>query len=164
MNYASIFWYVYVCEIYTHTHIYSFCSIYSFSFGGMLIKYNLIWISFNKGTDRDWQCCWMGKLILLMEQLTSFFFVLFYHYRPVKLIEIMKQRFISLGGVIFEGYSVSNICVYEDAAVSLLTIGKYYNDKILVIQNLIGQKEKEDSCNWTQLVWGLEFGWCCHLP
>ena len=40
-------------------------------------------------------------------------------YRPAKLIEIVKRRFKSLGGVIFEGYSVSNICVYEDAAVSL---------------------------------------------
>lgn len=44
----------------------------------------------------------------------------------MKLIEIVKKRFISLGGVIFEGYSVSSICTYENAAVSLLTLEKYY--------------------------------------
>ncbi|XP_025014242.1 uncharacterized protein LOC8282538 isoform X2 [Ricinus communis] len=36
---------------------------------------------------------------------------------PAKLIEITKKHFISLGGVILEGYSVSSICVYEDAAI-----------------------------------------------
>jgi hypothetical protein len=36
----------------------------------------------------------------------------------VRLIEIVKKRFIALGGVILEGFSVSSINVYEDAAVS----------------------------------------------
>ncbi|XP_057460963.1 uncharacterized protein LOC130751375 isoform X3 [Actinidia eriantha] len=36
---------------------------------------------------------------------------------PAKLVEVMKKRFDSLGGIIFEGYSVSGICVYEDAAI-----------------------------------------------
>ncbi|KAJ1264957.1 hypothetical protein BS78_08G040400 [Paspalum vaginatum] len=36
---------------------------------------------------------------------------------PAKLVEIMKERFISSGGVIFEGKSLSNIYVYDDLAV-----------------------------------------------
>ncbi|KAL4184944.1 hypothetical protein AMTRI_Chr10g3570 [Amborella trichopoda] len=36
---------------------------------------------------------------------------------PAKLVEIMRRRFLSLGGVIFEGQSVANICIYDDVAV-----------------------------------------------
>lgn len=57
-----------------------------------------------------------------MSFLSATDFQLLHHYRPAKLIEIVKKRFISLGGVIFEGYSVSSICIYEDAAVSFLTV------------------------------------------
>lgn len=39
--------------------------------------------------------------------------------RPAKLIEIVRKRFDGLGGVIFEGCSVSNISIYEDAAVRI---------------------------------------------
>ncbi|XVE72431.1 hypothetical protein DITRI_Ditri11bG0039000 [Diplodiscus trichospermus] len=42
---------------------------------------------------------------------------------PVKLIEIVKKRFISLGGVIFEGSGVSSISIYDDAAVLQLAEG-----------------------------------------
>lgn len=49
----------------------------------------------------------------------------------MKLIEIMKNRFISLGGVIFEGYSLSSICIYDDAAVSfqhsILLLSLYFD-------------------------------------
>lgn len=38
--------------------------------------------------------------------------------RPAKLLEIMKKRFISLGGIVFEGKCLSSICIYNDAAVS----------------------------------------------
>ncbi|KZV34438.1 hypothetical protein F511_23412 [Dorcoceras hygrometricum] len=38
---------------------------------------------------------------------------------PARLIEIMRKRFTFLGGAIFEGCGVSNIFVYEDAAVRL---------------------------------------------
>lgn len=38
--------------------------------------------------------------------------------RPAKLVEIMKGRFISSGGRIFEGKSLSSISVYDDIAVS----------------------------------------------
>lgn len=54
----------------------------------------------------------------------SFGLLIFYPCRPVKLIEIVKKRFISLGGVIFEGCSVSSISIYEDASVSLLNLAK----------------------------------------
>lgn len=42
--------------------------------------------------------------------------------RPAKLIMIMKERFRSLGGVILEGYNVSNICVYDDSVVSSIDL------------------------------------------
>ncbi|KAH9744890.1 Lycopene beta/epsilon cyclase protein [Citrus sinensis] len=51
---------------------------------------------------------------------------------PAKLIEIVKKRFISLGGVIFEGYSVSSICTYENAAVLLLAEGKILSSHLII--------------------------------
>lgn len=42
---------------------------------------------------------------------------------PAKLVEIMKARFISSGGAIFEGKSVSNISVHDDLAVLTLSDG-----------------------------------------
>ncbi|GAV72160.1 Lycopene_cycl domain-containing protein [Cephalotus follicularis] len=51
---------------------------------------------------------------------------------PAKLIEIMKRRFISLGGVIFEGYSVSTICIYEDAAVLQLAEGNILSSRLII--------------------------------
>ncbi|KAF2284898.1 hypothetical protein GH714_032155 [Hevea brasiliensis] len=51
---------------------------------------------------------------------------------PVKLIEAMKKRFISLGGVILEGYSVSSIRVYEDAAVLQLVEGNTLSSRLIV--------------------------------
>jgi hypothetical protein len=35
---------------------------------------------------------------------------------PAKLVEIMKERFISSGGAIFEGKSLSSISVHDDLA------------------------------------------------
>lgn len=52
---------------------------------------------------------------------------LLHYFRPVKLIEIVKKRFISLGGVIFEGCSLSSIGIYDDAAVSSLIFMKLYS-------------------------------------
>ncbi|XP_059661869.1 uncharacterized protein LOC132307968 [Cornus florida] len=51
---------------------------------------------------------------------------------PVKLIEIMKKRFNSFGGVILEGYSVSSICVYEDAAVLQLAGGNILSSRLII--------------------------------
>ncbi|KAF6159123.1 hypothetical protein GIB67_032740 [Kingdonia uniflora] len=51
---------------------------------------------------------------------------------PAKLIEVMKKRFISLGGVIFEGYSMSDICVYDDAAVLRLAEGKILSARLII--------------------------------
>ncbi|KAL7000044.1 hypothetical protein U1Q18_001193 [Sarracenia purpurea var. burkii] len=51
---------------------------------------------------------------------------------PAKLIEVMKSRFHSLGGIIFEGYSVSGICIYEDAAVLQLAEGKILSSRLII--------------------------------
>ncbi|KAA8524733.1 hypothetical protein F0562_011156 [Nyssa sinensis] len=51
---------------------------------------------------------------------------------PVKLIEVMKKRFSSLGGVIFEGYSVSSICIYDDAAVLQLAEGNILSSQLII--------------------------------
>uniref|UniRef100_A0A0A9CN43 Uncharacterized protein n=1 Tax=Arundo donax TaxID=35708 RepID=A0A0A9CN43_ARUDO len=42
---------------------------------------------------------------------------------PTKLVEIMKERFISSGGTIFEGKSLSSISVHDDAAILKLSDG-----------------------------------------
>ncbi|KAK8466978.1 hypothetical protein PHAVU_008G211500 [Phaseolus vulgaris] len=51
---------------------------------------------------------------------------------PEKLIEIVKTRFISLGGVIFEQCSVSCINVYEDAAVLKLSGDKILSSRLII--------------------------------
>ncbi|RDX87632.1 hypothetical protein CR513_30877, partial [Mucuna pruriens] len=51
---------------------------------------------------------------------------------PAKLIEIVKTRFISLGGVIFEGCGVSCINVYEDAAVLKLSGDKILSSRLII--------------------------------
>ncbi|KAL3572940.1 hypothetical protein D5086_026844 [Populus alba] len=51
---------------------------------------------------------------------------------PVKLIEIVKKRFISLGGVIFEGCSVSSISIYEDASVLKLAKGNILSSRLII--------------------------------
>uniref|UniRef100_A0A0E0ELK8 Uncharacterized protein n=1 Tax=Oryza meridionalis TaxID=40149 RepID=A0A0E0ELK8_9ORYZ len=42
---------------------------------------------------------------------------------PAKLVDIMKERFVSSGGVIFEGKSLSSISVHDDFAVLNLSDG-----------------------------------------
>ncbi|KAJ7964815.1 Lycopene beta/epsilon cyclase [Quillaja saponaria] len=51
---------------------------------------------------------------------------------PAKLIEIVKERFISLGGVIFEGCSVSSITVYEDAAILKLAEENILSSSLII--------------------------------
>ncbi|CAK9139620.1 unnamed protein product [Ilex paraguariensis] len=51
---------------------------------------------------------------------------------PVKLIEIVKTRFNSLGGIIFEGCSMSSICIYGDAAVLKLADGKILSSHLVI--------------------------------
>ncbi|GMY09828.1 hypothetical protein FCV25MIE_05067 [Fagus crenata] len=51
---------------------------------------------------------------------------------PAKLIEIVKRRFISLGGVMFEGCSVSSICVYDNAAVLQLAEGNILPSRLII--------------------------------
>lgn len=45
-----------------------------------------------------------------------------YYTSPAKLVEIVKRRFISLGGVILEDCSLSSIVIYDDVAVSYLML------------------------------------------
>ncbi|KAL8457151.1 hypothetical protein ACS0TY_035118 [Phlomoides rotata] len=51
---------------------------------------------------------------------------------PAKLIETVRKRFDGLGGVIFEGCSVSNISIYEDAAVLQLADGKILSSRLII--------------------------------
>lgn len=54
--------------------------------------------------------------------------------RPAKLLEIIKQRFLSSGGTIFEGHGVSSIEIYEDAAVCFFWIYLMKENGIVIIQ------------------------------
>ncbi|EOX93300.1 Lycopene beta/epsilon cyclase protein isoform 3 [Theobroma cacao] len=51
---------------------------------------------------------------------------------PVKLIEIVKKRFLALDGVIFEGCSVSGISIYDDAAVLQLAEGNILSSRLII--------------------------------
>lgn len=51
---------------------------------------------------------------------------------PAKLIDIMRKRFDSLGGVIFEGCSVSSINIYQDIAVLQLLEGKILSASLII--------------------------------
>ncbi|KAL3615277.1 hypothetical protein CASFOL_040938 [Castilleja foliolosa] len=51
---------------------------------------------------------------------------------PANLIEIMRKRFDSLGGVIFEGCGVSRISIYDDAAVLELADGKILSSSLII--------------------------------
>ncbi|XP_062196200.1 uncharacterized protein LOC133899239 isoform X1 [Phragmites australis] len=51
---------------------------------------------------------------------------------PAKLVEIMKERFISSGGAIFEGKSLSSISVHDDLAVVKLSDGDSLSCRLVV--------------------------------
>ncbi|KAK8952209.1 hypothetical protein KSP39_PZI003714 [Platanthera zijinensis] len=51
---------------------------------------------------------------------------------PAKLLEIMKKRFVSLGGIVFEGISLSNICIYDNAAVLKLNNGDTLSSYLVI--------------------------------
>ncbi|KAH6796019.1 hypothetical protein C2S51_037005 [Perilla frutescens var. frutescens] len=51
---------------------------------------------------------------------------------PAKLIEIVRKRFDFLGGVVLEGCSVSNISIYEDAAVLQLADGRILCSRLII--------------------------------
>ncbi|KAK4420549.1 hypothetical protein Salat_2005300 [Sesamum alatum] len=51
---------------------------------------------------------------------------------PAKLIETMRRRFTFLGGVIFEGCSVSHISIYEDSAVLELADEKILSSRLII--------------------------------
>ncbi|XP_024979284.1 uncharacterized protein LOC112516462 [Cynara cardunculus var. scolymus] len=81
---------------------------------------------------------------------------------PAKLIDIMRERFNSLGGTIFEGCSVSSIDVYQDIAVLQLTEGKILSACLIidamgnfspVLKQIRGGKKPDGIC--------LVVGSCC---
>ncbi|KAJ9537623.1 hypothetical protein OSB04_030356, partial [Centaurea solstitialis] len=81
---------------------------------------------------------------------------------PAKLIDIMRERFNSLGGVIFEGCSVSSIHVYQDIAVLQLTEGKILSARLIIdamgnfspiLKQIRGGKKPDGMC--------LVVGSCC---
>ncbi|XP_042479008.1 uncharacterized protein LOC122059967 isoform X2 [Macadamia integrifolia] len=98
-----------------------------------IIERNLL-----KGREQEWNISRKELMELVevgilaeddVEQVTA---VKFNPYRPSKLIELMKTRFTSLGGVIFEGYSVSSISIYEDAAVLEFTEGNILRSNLII--------------------------------
>ncbi|KAK1416666.1 hypothetical protein QVD17_25781 [Tagetes erecta] len=81
---------------------------------------------------------------------------------PAKLIDIMRERFTSLGGVIFEGCSVSSISVYQDTAVLKLMEGKILSASLIidamgnfspVLKQIRGNRKPDGVC--------LVVGSCC---
>ncbi|KAK9733412.1 hypothetical protein RND81_04G066700 [Saponaria officinalis] len=51
---------------------------------------------------------------------------------PQRLVDIMKDKFSSLGGVILEGCGVSNVSVYDDAAVLQLSDGNILSSELII--------------------------------
>ncbi|KAJ0261984.1 Lycopene beta/epsilon cyclase protein [Hirschfeldia incana] len=51
---------------------------------------------------------------------------------PAKLVETVKQRFISLGGVILEDCSLSSITIYDDLAVMQLSKGEILSSRLVI--------------------------------
>eukprot|EP00252_Welwitschia_mirabilis_P000908 TRINITY_DN10900_c0_g1_i3.p1 TRINITY_DN10900_c0_g1~~TRINITY_DN10900_c0_g1_i3.p1 ORF type:complete len:620 (+),score=92.88 TRINITY_DN10900_c0_g1_i3:240-1862(+) len=51
---------------------------------------------------------------------------------PFYLIEVLKQRFLNLGGVILEGHGVSEICIYDDIAVVTLQNGELLHSRLVL--------------------------------
>ncbi|KAF9587552.1 hypothetical protein IFM89_004010 [Coptis chinensis] len=72
---------------------------------------------------------WKKFLTSAFRKLDTFYYSL---YSPAKLIEVMKKRFTSLGGVIFEGYGVASISVYDDAAVLQLAEEIFLSSRLVI--------------------------------
>uniref|UniRef100_M4E292 FAD dependent oxidoreductase domain-containing protein n=1 Tax=Brassica campestris TaxID=3711 RepID=M4E292_BRACM len=51
---------------------------------------------------------------------------------PAKLVETVKQRFVSLGGVILEDCSLSSITIYDDVAVMQLSKGDILSSRLVI--------------------------------
>ncbi|XP_020243879.1 uncharacterized protein LOC109822126 isoform X2 [Asparagus officinalis] len=51
---------------------------------------------------------------------------------PAKLLEIVKKRFVSLGGSVFESKCLSSISIYDDAAVLKLSDGDVLSSRLVV--------------------------------
>ncbi|CAM8948602.1 unnamed protein product [Rhodiola kirilowii] len=51
---------------------------------------------------------------------------------PIKIIDVVKTRFQALGGVIFEGCSLSRVSIYDDTAVVHLSEGKILSGNLII--------------------------------
>ncbi|KAI3774888.1 hypothetical protein L1987_49451 [Smallanthus sonchifolius] len=104
-----------------------------------------------KGREQEWNISRKELLELVeVEQM------------PAKLIDIMRERFTSLGGVIFEGCGVSSINVYQDIAVLQLMEGKILSASLIidamgnfspVLKQIRGNRKPDGVC--------LVVGSCC---
>lgn len=51
---------------------------------------------------------------------------------PLKLIELVKKKFLEIGGSIFEGLGVSKVNIFDDAAVLLLDNGRRLYSRLVI--------------------------------
>ncbi|GLJ30830.1 hypothetical protein SUGI_0612280 [Cryptomeria japonica] len=72
------------------------------------------------------RCGFMGRSEVWVEDILNL------GVSPVKLIDIVKQRFLRLGGMIIEGHSVSSILTYQDAAVVKLDNGEALDAHLII--------------------------------
>ncbi|KAJ3707562.1 hypothetical protein LUZ61_011267 [Rhynchospora tenuis] len=81
---------------------------------------------------------------------------------PAKLLDVVKKRFISLGGALFEARSLSNISIYDDAANLTLSDGEVLSCRLVVdsmgnfspiVRQVRGGKKPDGMC--------LVVGTCC---
>ncbi|MQM03286.1 hypothetical protein Taro_036061, partial [Colocasia esculenta] len=72
------------------------------------------------------RCGFEGKGEILVEDILNL------GVSPAKLLEVMRKRFNSLGGIIFEGNAISKICVYDDTTILHLSDGKVLFSRLVI--------------------------------
>ncbi|KAJ3677461.1 hypothetical protein LUZ60_003185 [Juncus effusus] len=82
---------------------------------------------------------------------------------PAKLLEVVKKRFISLGGKLFEGRSLENISIYDDVAILALNDGEILSSRLVIdcmgnfspiVRQIRGGRKPDGMC--------LVVGTCCN--
>ncbi|KAH9301562.1 hypothetical protein KI387_013145, partial [Taxus chinensis] len=72
------------------------------------------------------RCGFMGRSEVWVEDILNL------GVSPVKLIDVVKKRFLRLGGMIIEGHAVSSILTYEDATVVKLDNGEALDARLVI--------------------------------
>ncbi|KAF3332129.1 Lycopene cyclase protein [Carex littledalei] len=81
---------------------------------------------------------------------------------PAKLLDVVKKRFIALGGALFEARSLSNISIYDDAAILTLSDGEVLPCRLVIdsmgnfspiVRQIRGGRKPDGMC--------LVVGTCC---